>query len=489
MRQAFAASAVSRVLIMMEPNIFARLSSFVARRARRSSTCDPHRTSNDAAPGSVREVAWLAYPAVLQTLSDTVMQVVDSAIVGRVGVTELGAVGFGGVWMWTLTVVFFGTGTGVQTFVAQAFGAKQFKECGRWTWQAFYTVMPLAALWAVAIALGFEAFVSFLGPSPQLRDLATSYALGRVAGVPAVVAGALFTGFFRGRGDTKTPLLGTLAANLVNVLLAYGLVYGKLGLPQLGVAGAGVAIGAANWTYAAVLLAAFLQPRMRERFETAPCWPDLRAMLRFARTSFPVGGHWLLDMITFALFSTIIARMGDTQMAASQAMVQLLSLSFMQAYGISIASGALVGRYVGAKDFVAAERSHYSALKLGVGLAAVVATLFVAVPELLLSIFSTDEGVHALGRPLLVIAALFQLIDAMQIICGGSLRGAGDTKWPFLVSASLAWFLRLPLVYGCAITLQGGVVGAWIGELGFIFVLSICNFFRFRNGAWRSMRI
>jgi len=489
MRQVFAASVVLRVLVMIAQDWVTRLSAFVARRSGRSEAPEPSRTMSDATPGGVREVAWLAYPAVLQTLSDTVMQVVDSAIVGRVGVTELAAVGFGGVWMWTLTVVFFGTGTGVQTFVAQSFGAHRFKECGHWTWQGFYTVMPLAVLWAFVIGFGFDAFATLLGPSPQLRDLATSYAYGRVGGVPAVVAGALFTGFFRGRGDTKTPLIGTVSANVVNIVLAYGLVYGAYGLPQLGVAGAGIAIGIANWTYASVLFVAFLRPRMRAQFDTAPCRPDRKAMLRFARTSFPVGGHWLLDMITFALFSTIIARMGDTQMAASQAMIQLLSLSFMQAYGISIASGALVGRYVGAQQLAAAERSHYSALKLGVGLAAIVATLFVAVPEQLLSIFSDDEGIHALGRPLLVIAALFQLIDAMQIICGGSLRGAGDTKWPFLVSAALAWFLRLPLVYGCAVLLDGGVVGAWIGELGFIFVLSLCNYFRFRNGAWRTMRI
>ena len=344
MRDAFAASGVLRVFIMLAQGIVSRISNLVSRKDRGAATRYEIRGTRYA--GSASEVAWLAYPAVLQTLSDTIMQVVDSAIVGRVGVTELGAVGFGGVWMWTLVVLFFGAGSGVQTFVAQAFGADQHKECGRWTWQAFYAVVPLAALWAVAIALGFEAFVTLLGPSPQLRELATGYIYGRVAGTPAIVAGAVFTGFFRGRGDTKTPLIGTVVANLVNGLLAYGLVYGRLGLPQLGVPGAGVAIAVANWTYTAILLVALLRPNMRTHFHTLPCWPDVSAMLRFARTSFPVGGNWLLDMITFALFSTIIARMGDTQMAASQAMVQLLSLSFMQAYGISIAAGALVGRYV-----------------------------------------------------------------------------------------------------------------------------------------------
>jgi Na+-driven multidrug efflux pump len=122
-------------------------------------------------------------------------------------------------------------------------------------------------------------------------------------------------------------------------------------------------------------------------------------------------------------------------------------------------------------------------------MAAIVATLFTTIPETLLSIFSNDPTVHQLGRPLLAIAAVFQLIDAMGMISGGSLRGAGDTKWPFIVSASLAWLLRLPLVYTLAVTFEGGVYGAWIGELAFVTALSACNFFRFRSGAWRSIRI
>lgn len=440
-------------------------------------------------PGGVAEVAWLAYPAVLQTLSDTTMQVVDSAIVGRVGVTELGAVGFGGVWLWTMLVLFVGSATGVQTFVAQAFGAGESKQCGRWAWQGVYALVPLAFVWAGVIALGFEPLMRWLGPSPELQALATHYVHARLFGVPAVVASVVFTSFFRGLGDTRTPLIAAVGANLLNAIAAYGLVFGRFGLPAWGVAGAGAATACANWTYCAIVLVAVLRPRVRALYGTRPVWPDLSAMRRYARTSLPVGGQWVLEMISFALFSTIIARMGNAQMAASQAMIQLLSLSFMQAFGISIASGALVGRFIGAREFVSAERSHRSALKLGLILAVAVAVLFVAVPETLLSIFSSDTEVLRLGRPLLALGALFQLIDAVGIIAGGSLRGAGDTRWPFMVQASLAWVVRLPLVYLIAVVLGGGVTGAWFGELGYVAVLSTTWLLRFRSGVWRTIRI
>ncbi|MBI3785754.1 MAG: MATE family efflux transporter [Deltaproteobacteria bacterium] len=439
--------------------------------------------------GGVVEVAVLAYPAVLQTLSDTLMQVVDAAIVGRLGVTELGAVGFGGVWLWTLVVVFVGTGTGVQTFVAQEYGAGRHHTCGRWMWQGFYTAVPLAALWALCIGIFFPMLLALLGPSPALGALATQYVHYRLFGIPALIANVVFIAFFRGCGDTRTPLIGTVVANLLNVFLVYGLVFGRFGFPAWGVSGAGAATAAANWTYLLIMLIALRRRRLRQTYATAICRPHWESIVRFARTSIPVGGQWVLDMISFALFSTIIVRMGDVQMAASQAMLQLLSLSFMQAYGISIASGALVGRYVGARDLAAAERTHRSALQLGMALAAIVAVLFVSVPETLLSLFSQEASVLALARPLLVLGALFQLIDAMGIIAGGALRGAGDTRFPFVVQTLLAWLLRLPLVYTLAVVLGYRVTGAWLGELGYVTVLSTTWLLRFHRGAWRSIRI
>jgi MATE family multidrug resistance protein len=228
---------------------------------------------------------------------------------------------------------------------------------------------------------------------------------------------------------------------------------------------------------------------MRTRYHTQPCRPEREAMGRFLRTSAPIGGQWLLDMATFAIFGSIIARMGDVSMAASQSMLQLLSVSFMQAYAISLAAGTLVGRYIGARELDASERSYRSAQWLGLGVSAIVAVLFVSAPELLLSIFTDDPRVLELARPLLALGAFFQVIDAVGIVAGGSLRGAGDTQWPFAVQATLAWALRLPAVYVFAIWLQGGVFGAWIGELTYVFVLSLALVLRFRAGHWRTVRI
>jgi MATE family multidrug resistance protein len=194
-------------------------------------------------------------------------------------------------------------------------------------------------------------------------------------------------------------------------------------------------------------------------------------------------------MTSFAVFTSVVASMGDAKMAASQAFVMLLSLSFMQAIGISIASSTLVGRYVGAGDRPGVRASFRSSLVLGVGLAGVVAVLFVTIPTPLLRIFTDDPAVVALGRPLLLLGALFQLFDAVAIITEGALRGAGDTRWPFLLETALGWGFFVPVAYGLGIALEGGLTGAWFGGLIYIGLLALLLVRRFRSGAWQQIRI
>src|SRR5262249_42928100 len=162
----------------------------------------------------------------------------------------------------------------------------------------------------------------------------------------------------RGFGNTRIPLYAMVVADLVNVVLNYGLIFGHLGLPAWGVAGSGAATAIAEWVYAGFLFVAFRRRAVDQRLPPPPLLPALAAIRRFLRTSAPIGGQWVLDMLAFASFSTLVARMGTAQMAASQALISLMHLSFMQVVGISIAMSTLVGRYIGAGDLAAAERSH-----------------------------------------------------------------------------------------------------------------------------------
>ncbi len=442
-----------------------------------------------AVPGGVREILVLAYPVILTQLSSTAMGVVDSAMVGRLGATELAGVGFGAVWIWTVFSLLFGTASGVQTFVAQADGAGRQRSCGQWAWHGGYALLPASVIAVVALLPSIGPLLALAGPSSEMQAAVASYVSARLVGEVGFTLVMVLTSFFRGIGDTRTPLYVTLGANAVNAVLDYGLIFGELGLPRWGVAGAGVATAVGHWVAAAAIFFAFRRRRLAERFDTRPVAPSAASIRRFLRTGAPIGGQWCIGMTSFALFTTVVARMGDTSMAASQAFLMLLSLSFMQAIGVSIAAATLVGRYIGADDLPAASRSFRSSIALGAVLAGVVAVLFVALPGPLLRIFTDDPTVVSLGRPLLLLGALFQLFDAFAIISEGALRGAGDTRWTFVVQTALGWGFFVPLAYGLGVTLEGGLSGAWIGGLIYVIALASVMVQRFRSGAWQRIRI
>ncbi len=439
--------------------------------------------------GSVREVAALAYPVILSQLSITAMGFIDSAMAGRLGATELAAVGFAGIWCWTWFTFFFGTATGVQTFVSQADGAGRQGECGGWAWQAGYVVVPLTALAALGLWLWLDPFLSLLGPSAELQATAASYLRPRLVGGVGLAFAMVLTSFFRGLGDTHTPMYATLVSVVVNAILDYGLIFGKLGFPEWGVYGAGFATAVAEWLDALLLFIAFSRRKVSQRYATGPTAPHPDSILRFVRIGVPVGGQWVLEMLSFAVFTTFIARMGDTSMAASQALIILLSLSFMQSIGLSIAASTLVGRYIGARDNPAAWRSFWSAEKMVVVLAGSVALLFVAAPGLLMRIFSDDPEVIGLGRSLVSLAAAFQLFDAFGIVASGALRGAGDTRWPFVVQTAFAWLFFVPATYLLGVHLGGGLFGAWVAGTLYVLLVSVTFVARFRSGAWQQFRI
>jgi putative MATE family efflux protein len=437
----------------------------------------------------MRQVLLLAVPVILTHMSITLMGVVDSAMVGRLGATELAAVGFGGTWLWTLFNGFVGAGTAVQTFVAQEHGAGNSERCGRWTWQGLYALIPLTACGALMLYFHVDSLMALLAPSEEVQRLAGNYLAICGFGAIGMCAATIFSAFFLGIGDSRTPLYVTVFVNLLNAFLDYAMIFGEFGMPALGVSGAAVATSVSEWIYALLLGTLFVSRSRHRSYATALVRPDLKAMRRLLRVGLPVGGQYAIEMLSFATFLTLVARMGDASMAASQAFIALLSISFMQAEGLSIGVCTLVGRHVGAKNAAAAARSYRSGQILTLVIAGTVAALFVFLPGPLLRIFTDDPTVLALARPLLVVGAIYQFFDAFGIVTDGALRGAGDTLTPFLMRIGLAWGLFLPLAWLLGVHLDLGLAAAWLGGVTYVTVLAAILVLRFRSGAWRRIRI
>lgn len=439
--------------------------------------------------GSYREVWDLAYPAIITMVSQTVMWTVDSAMVGHVGKTELAAVGLGGLMVWTLYSFFVGVSYSVSTFVAQSFGARQFTQCSKYMWNSIY--LGLAAGLCILIIREFNWWtVDLLGPAPDVKVLCVEYAGIRMLSAPFFILQYTFSNFFRGLGDTKTPMKVMILANFVNIVLDYFLIFGNGPFPALGVQGAAWATFAANIVSAVVFVGITFSSRYRKDYQLFRHWrPDKVHIGRLVKIGIPIGIHYVLDMGSFLVFSAYVGRMGTEQLAANQIVIQVLALSFMPCHGFSVAATTLMGQYIGAGHPGLAKKSSYATLRLGLFYSGLIGAIYLLFPEFLVRIFNDDPMVLYFGKRLILIAALFQFFDAIQMICAGALRGAGDTKTPMVLALGGGWFLFLPLGYLFGSVLGWGVVGAWGGAAIYVIFLGSAMFTRLRMGGWKTISL
>jgi MATE family multidrug resistance protein len=439
--------------------------------------------------GGYAEVWHIAYPAVLTMISHTVMTFIDAMMVGRLGPTELAAVGLSGTLTWGLFSFFNGLVNGVNTFVAQDYGAKRFDNIGRMTWQGVYFSL-ISGVILVFISIYDSELMRLLGPAEDVQRIGASYLGIRLWGGVFIVLYMCFSAFLRGIGDTRTPLKIVIFINVLNVIGDYVLIFGKFGFPRLETDGAAYATVGASAVGAIIFFLVFVSRKSDGRFSTRRTWrarSDL--MVRLSRVGLPIGLQWLLDMASFIVFSALIGRIGTIELAASTVGLRLMHLSFMPVFGVSIAATTLVGQYIGSKEIASATRSGYTAVKMSMFYAGAIALLFLAVPHELVMLINQDPKVVSLGSAILRVAAIFLLFDSMGISSNGCLRGAGDTRWAMFIGVSYAWFVFLPLAYVGAIALKGGAVGAWAGATVYIIALGLTYFFRFRNGKWKSIKI
>lgn len=439
--------------------------------------------------GGYEEVWQMAHPAVLTMLSQTFLSFTDAVMVGRLGAAQLAGVGLAGTLAWGLFSFFNGLVNGVNTFVAQDFGARRLDNIGKMTWQGIYLTLGAGVILA-AMSLYSNGFFRLMGPSPEVQAIGSSYLRIRMLGGVFMISWMCFSSFLRGLGDTRTPLKVALVANALNIFLNWCLIFGKLGFPRLETRGSAIATVIATAAGAAMFLWVFLSKKNSQRYATRRNKRlDPRALARLTRISVPMGVQWALDMFSFIVFSALIGRISTVALAASECGLRLMSLSFMPVFGMSIAATTLVGQYIGSKEIPCAVRSGKSAMKVGLAYTAVVAFVFAVFPDKLVTLINSDPEVVRLGTKVLRLAALFQVFDGIGIVSSGCLRGAGDTVWTMTVMITYAWSMFVPLAYIGGFVLGWGVVGAWLGATVYIIALGITFYLRFRGGRWQRIKI
>jgi multidrug resistance protein, MATE family len=447
------------------------------------------------------EMLTIAGPTVATMVSYTSMQFVDKLIVSGIGPEPIyvGAQGNGGLAAFVPISIAMGFLTIVNTYVAQNLGAGKPERGPAYAWNGLWIA---AAFWAVVL-LPFAAVLPqvfrLAGMDPAQAAMAAEY--GRILLIGSVLT--MWTRglsqFFYGMHRASVIMIAGVAANVVNLGLAYVLVRGKLGLPALGVAGSGYATVIATGFELLIPLAVFLGPKLNARYRTRSQWRlSLPHVRDIARLGWPGGVMFGNEMICWGFFMVyLVSHFGPEHATAGWIAQQYMSLSFMPAVGISVACTALVGKYMGMGRPDIAVRRAWLGISFALAYMGLCAVLFVVLREPMVRLF-IDKGTPpdaaarlvSLGSAFLIATAAFQLFDAIAMTTSGSLRGAGDTVIPGVVTVLLSW---LVIVGGgsAIIKLAPGLgsLGPWIVAAAYIAILGTFLLGRFLSGRWKSIRV
>lgn len=436
-----------------------------------------------------REVVRLALPVAASMGTQSLMGLTDVLFMRWVGPAEQSAVGLGAAMSWTLLSLFTGTLSAVSTFVAQELGAGRPERTGAYVWQALWPVLPFSVLLPFTGPWMHE-LLRLSGAPGDVAALAVRYVEIRLYASAAVFLSFSTVGFYRGLGEMWLPLWVTLGQLAANVVFDAWFVFGGGPVPALGLEGVAWATALVSILGAVGLLIPFLSPSRRRAHGT---WRDVapraRRMLDFARIGVPIGASWALEMVVWSAFTVYAATLGKAEGAAHNIVMQVVHVSFLPGIALSVAASTLVGQQLGAERPEGAERYARAALRVCLAYMGGMGLLFLLFRRPFASGLAADGSVAELGARIFVFGAAFQVFDAIGIVCGGALRGAGDTRYPMVVSVALSWLVFLPAILLFGSVVGWGLEGAWLGATTYLAVLAAFLYARFRRGRWKSLRV
>ncbi len=426
----------------------------------------------------------LAIPAIVGSMGNVLMTLVDTAMVGGLGAEALAAVGVASAIWVSLSWLFVGMVEAAGPFVAQSWGADDRRGMTRWAWQGAW----LAALTSLPLMLlGFFAgpVLSGLGQEPVVVQLGADYLLARGwFALPGFLFFAERT-VLNAVGRTRDVLIAVLVANVVNAIANWGLIYGNLGLPALGVTGAGYATGIAK-----LVLLGITTWRIRRLgvVESDPSLrrPDRAALRRLLAVGIPAGLHSFADSAICSALAVLAGWMGSVPLAAHQVAFRLTIFLFTIPKGLGVAAAALVGQSIGAGRPDRAARVGAVAMITAVTTMCGVGLAVLAGADRVVAVFTPDPRVRELAGGLLAIAALFEIFDSLQIVATSCLLAAGDTRVPMLVSIVVYWGFGFPLAWHLGFSQGLGSAGLWWGLTAALGVVAGLMATRFLSGSWQA---
>lgn len=415
----------------------------------------------DHKPITQGRILGLALPVIGENLLETLLGTVDTLLVAGVGTAALAGVGNGLQIMFFLLSALSALSVGSSILVAQAVGAADPVRAGLLARQSLVWSLILSLPLALGGFATAHPLMALFGTTPEVTRIGVAYVQVTMATVVVVVALIIGGGVLRGAGDSRTPMIVTGIANVLNGFLAYALIFGRWGLPALGAVGSAWATFIARGLALVLLLIAMWQGRNGVRISGRTGWkPEWSTARRVLALGLPASAEQVLLAAAFMMLTVLVAHLGTSTLAALRISITALSLSFLPGAGFSIAATALVGQCIGAKrpdDASAVARIATLWAVIWMGTIGLVIFVF-ATP--IMHMFTREPDVVRIGAGGLRVVALIQPAWAIWGVQAGALRGTGDTRFPLIAGAVCTWSAVLIVWIGLRI-IGGGLPMVW----------------------------
>jgi len=428
----------------------------------------------------------LAVPVVLSELGWMAQGVVDTIMVGKLGPAAIGAVALGNAVFYVPSLFGIGLLLGLDTLVSQSYGRQDYDGCHRWLAQGVYLAMLVTPVIMASAALASFAYAP-AGIASELATPAGAYL--RVLNwstLPLLLYGASRR-YLQGVGQVRVITITFVVANLLNWLGNWVLIYGKWGLPAMGVDGSALSTVLAR-IFMALALLGFAWRYERQRghplFQhwAGPNFPMIRQLVRLGA---PAAAQIVLEVGAWNGATLAAGWLTPVALATHQIALNYAAITYMVPLGVGAAAAVSVGHAVGAGDPARARRAGWLALALGTGFMLLAAIVFLVAPRPLIALYTNDIRVMAVGPALLGLAAIFQIFDGIQTVSTGALRGLGETRAPMLANLIGYWVLGLPLGFALCFVWKWGIYGLWIGLTVALMIIASTLLLRWKRASDR----
>lgn len=422
----------------------------------------------------------LAVPVMASQLGQVMVGVADNMMVGQVGYIPLAGASLGNAIFFFFMVFGLGVSFAITPLVGFAHGQGNNKEGGQVLRHGLFinTILGVILFAVVMIAANF---LHLLGQEAAVVEQAMPYMF--VIGfsmIPFLVFQS-FRQFSEGLSMTKIPMIVSVSTNILNIILNYILIYGKFGAPELGLLGAGIATLISRIMMAIVMAAYVLSHNSYKPYLVSLGIKnlDLTMIKDLLKIGVPAGFQFVFEVGAFSMAAIMMGWIGAPTQAAHQIAINMASISYMTVSGLGAAAAIRVGNQLGKKQYKTMKDAALTLIAMGTALMVVFAALFILFKDKLPLLYNDKPEVVSIAAGLLIIAALFQLSDGVQVISLGALRGMKDVKIPTLITFFAYWVIALPLGYVLAFNYGYGANGIWFGLFLGLTIAGIWVFLRF----------